>query len=96
MMATSLTSCPQCMQTCSPLGPPGTPLFAFNVLSWSTEYLLGHCGVKTWFECCRACCTIPLRKNVIYTLKQLRNHAQHRHVQPVAPTDNLIVLNTFC
>jgi hypothetical protein len=40
-MAFSLTSCPRCMQTCSPLGQPGTSPFSFNVPSWSTEYVCG-------------------------------------------------------
>jgi hypothetical protein len=31
-----------------------------------------------------------------HTLKQLRDHARHWHVQPVAPTNNLTVLDTFC
>jgi hypothetical protein len=83
------------MQTCSSLGPPGTSSFAFNVPSWSTEYLCGYCGVQPWFEC-HPCCTIPARKNIFQTLKQLRDHARHWHVQPVAPTNNLIVLDTFC
>jgi hypothetical protein len=95
-MAFSLTSCPRCMQMCSPLGQPGTSSFSFNVPSWSTEYVCGQCVVQPWFECCHSSCMIPLRKNVFHTLKQLRAHARHWHVQLASPEENSLVLNMFC
>jgi hypothetical protein len=39
---------------------------------------------------------IPLRKNVFHTLKQLRAHARHWHVQPASPEENILALNTVC
>jgi hypothetical protein len=96
MMSFSLTSCPRCMQSCSPLGQPGTWSFSFNVPSWSTEYVCGQCGVQPWFECCHSSCRIPLRKNVFHTLKQLRAHARHWHVQLASPEENCLVLDTCC
>jgi hypothetical protein len=39
---------------------------------------------------------IPLRKNVFHRLKQLCAHAQHWHVQPASPEENILVLNTVC
>jgi hypothetical protein len=96
-MTFSVTSCPRCMQPCSPLGQPGSLSFSFNVPSWSTEYVCGQCGVQPWFECCHSCCMIPLRKNLFYTLKQLRAHARHCwHVQLASPEENILVLNTVC
>jgi hypothetical protein len=84
------------MQTCSLLGQPGTLSFSFNGPSRSTEYVCGQCGVQPWFECCHASCMIPLHKNVFHTLKQLRAHARHCHVQPASPEENILVLNTVC
>jgi hypothetical protein len=84
------------MQTCSPLGQPGTSSFSFNVPSWSTEYVCGQCGVQPWFECCHSSCMIPLHKNVFHTLKQLRAHARHWHAQLASPEENILVLNTVC
>jgi hypothetical protein len=95
-MSLSLTSCPRCMQSCSPLGQPGTWSFSFNVPSWSTEYVCGQCGVQPWFECCHSSCTIPLRQNVFYTLKQLRAHARHWHVQLASVEESSLVLDTVC
>jgi hypothetical protein len=84
------------MQKCFPLGLPGTSSFTFNVPSWSTEFLCGHCGVQPWFECCYLNCTIPLRKNVFHSVKQLRDHARHQHLKPLVFTDNPSELNSFC
>jgi hypothetical protein len=39
---------------------------------------------------------IPLRKNVFHTLKQLRAHARHWHVQLASAEENSLVLNTVC
>jgi hypothetical protein len=39
---------------------------------------------------------IPLRKNVFHTLKQLRAHARHWHVQLASPEETSLVLNTVC
>jgi hypothetical protein len=46
--------------------------------------------------CCHSGCMIPLRKNVFHTLKQLRAHARHWHVQLASPEENSLVLNTGC
>ncbi len=95
-MSLSLTSCPRCMQPCSPLEQPGTSSFSLNVPSWSTEYVCGQCGVPPWFECCHSSCMIPLRKNVFHTLKQLRAHARHWHVQLASVEETSLVLDTVC
>jgi hypothetical protein len=95
-MSFSLTSCLRYIQPCSPLGQPGTSSFSFNVQSWSTEYVCGQCGVQPWFECCHSSCMIPLRKNVFHTLKQLRAHARHWHVQLASVKENSLVLDTVC
>jgi hypothetical protein len=39
---------------------------------------------------------IFLRKNVFHTLKQLRAHARHWHVQLASAKENSLVLNTVC
>jgi hypothetical protein len=39
---------------------------------------------------------IPLRKNAFHTLKQLRAHARHLHVQLASAEENSLVLNTVC
>jgi hypothetical protein len=39
---------------------------------------------------------IPLRKNVFFTLNQLRAHAQHWHMQLASAEENSLVLNTVC
>jgi hypothetical protein len=39
---------------------------------------------------------IPLRKNVFHTLKQLRAHARHWHVQLASREENSLVLNKVC
>jgi hypothetical protein len=39
---------------------------------------------------------IPLRKNVFHTLKQLRAHARHWHVQLASAEENSHVLDTVC
>jgi hypothetical protein len=95
-MASSLTSCPRCMQTCSPLGLPGTSSFSFNMfwhglLNMYVDIAVYNPGSNVvvmqvvQFPCA----------NVFHTLKQLRDHARHWHVQHAAPTDNIIVLNNF-
>jgi hypothetical protein len=91
-----MTSCPWCMQMCSPLGQPGTLSFSFDVLSWSIEYVCRQCGVQPWFECCHASCMIPLRKNIFHTMKQLRAHARQWYVQPASAEENSLVLNKIC
>jgi hypothetical protein len=40
--------------------------------------------------------TIPLRKNVFHTLKQLHAHVQHWHVQLASPEETSLVLNMVC
>jgi hypothetical protein len=95
-MSFSLTSCPRCMQTCSPLGQPGTLSLFFNVPLWSIEYVCGQCGLQPWFECCHSSCMIPLHKNVFHTLKQLRAHARLWHVQLASAEENSLVLNKVC
>jgi hypothetical protein len=79
--ASTKGSCPCCMQTCSPFGLPETSSKSLNVPSWCTEYFCGVCGVQPWFECFIEYCKIPPRKNVFHTLRQLRDHACHWHVQ---------------
>jgi hypothetical protein len=70
------------MESCYPLGPPGTSSFAFNLPAWSIEYVCGHCGDNPWFECCHVSCSLPVSKNVFDTVIKLRRHARHWHVQP--------------
>ena len=80
------SSCPRCMESCLPAGTVSLPLTGSQ---WFNEFMCGNCGQQPWFECCYTGCNIPAHKNLFYTSKQLRNHAQHWHIRPIHLADSI-------
>jgi hypothetical protein len=78
-MASSWSSCPNCLHNTEQSGLPGTSCFKHSIPSWTAEFVCSQCGQQPWFECFHDNCNLPAHKNLFHNLKQLRHHAQHWH-----------------
>ncbi len=85
-MASSWSSCPNCLHNTEQSGLPGTSCFKHSIPSWTAEFVCSQCGQQPWFECFHDNCNLPAHKNLFHNLKQLRHHAQHWHRLTKAPT----------
>ena len=78
-MSSSWSTCPGCHQDQIEGGPAGYSSRGWSLPPWAKDFVCLRCNQQPWFECIHASCTIPSHKNLFYTTRQLRNHAQNWH-----------------